>query len=151
MFIFGKDNISDFIKNHNIATIATVDEQGSPSTSTIFYTISKNDEIWFLTKADTTKYINLQKNNSMALTILDSPNPVAVNMTGIAVEETDVSKKDEIIQTITKISSELLNDYAPIIKLHKGAFRAMRFKPLHAKMTDYTKPMGQAGETLKNY
>lgn len=151
MFLFNKDSISDFIKSHSIAVMATVNSEGQPSSSTIFYTVSKKDEIWFLTKSDTTKYINLHHNSKAAMTVLDPSKPVAVNITGHAVEVTDTGEKDEILQSITKLSNETLHDYAPIIKLHKGSFRSMRFIPEQAKMTDYTKPIGQAGETLKEY
>lgn len=151
MFSFGKDEISEFIKSHATAVIATVDANSQPSTSTIFYAVSKHDEIWFLTKSGTTKFQNLEQNNKAALTILDSHQPKAVNISGSVIEVVEGDKRDEIVQTITKISNETLHDYAPIIKLHKGAFRSMRFIPSQAILTDYTKPMGQAGETLKNY
>ena len=151
MFLFKKDSVGDFIRSHAIAVMATVNSEGQPSSSTIFYTVSKNDEIWFLTKSDTTKYINLNHNSKASMTILDMTKPVAVNLTGHAVEVTDTKDKDEILQAITKLSNDTLHDYAPIIKLHKGAFRSMRFIPEQAKMTDYTRPLGQAGETLKEY
>ena len=72
MFLFSKDSISEFIKSHSIAVMATVNSEGQPSSSTIFYTMSKNDEIWFLTKSDTTKYINLHHNSKASMTILDT-------------------------------------------------------------------------------
>lgn len=151
MFSFGQDDISRFIKEHNTAVMATVDENEQPSTSTIYYAVSKHDEIWFLTKSGTTKFQNLEKNNKVALTILDTKDPIAVNLMGHVTLIEDSGKQDEIVQSITKLANEHLHDYAPIIKLHKGAFRAMVITPTHAKLTDFSKPMGQAGETLKDY
>lgn len=151
MFIFKEDSISDFIKEHYIAVLATVDESAQPSSSTIYYILSKKDEIWFLTKSDTTKYQNIQFNRKASMTILDQAKPSAVNLTGYVLEVEDTGEKDEILQAITKLADEKLHDFAPIIKLHKGSFRAMKFVPQKAIMSDYSKPMGQAGETLKNY
>lgn len=151
MFIFDKDDIGEFIKNHSTAVVATVDSDGQPHTSTIFYAVGKNNEIWFLTKSGTEKFINLEQNSKAALTILDSESPKAVNLTGSVIEVLDNDNRDEIMQTIAKIANDLLHDFAPIIKLHKGSFRSMRFIPFQAKMTDFSKPMGQAGETLKDY
>lgn len=151
MFIFKEDSVSDFIKSHYIAVMATVDENAQPSSSTIYYVLSKKDEIWFLTKSDTTKYKNLQVNGKASMTVLDQAKPSAVNLTGYVVEVEENSEKDEILQSITKLADEKLHDFAPIIKLHKGSFRAMKFVPQQAIMSDYSKPMGQAGETYKNY
>jgi uncharacterized pyridoxamine 5'-phosphate oxidase family protein len=151
VLFFDKDSVDEFVKRYSTAVLSTVDEKGQPSSSTIFYTMGKNSELWFLTKSDTTKYINLQQNNKAALTIVDPQKPIAINMQGRVVEVSDTGERDSILQAITKLSSDTLHDYAPIIKLHKGSFKAMRFLPEQAKMTDYTKPLGQAGETLKKY
>ncbi len=148
--IFG-NSISDFIKAHSEAVIATIDAEGRPSTSVIFYVIGEKDEMFFITKTKTAKYENLKLNNKAALTIVDKVKPIAVNSIGTTFEITDVADKDKIMQAVFKLSYSELHDYAPIIKLHKGSFTVLKFSPTMAKMTDFTKPLGEAKEDLKQY
>jgi len=145
------DNITSFIKAHSKAVIATVDQHGQPSTSTIFYMIDKHDAIHFMTKSGTAKYRNLQLNNKAGLTILDNDKPVALNMTGKVEEVTDTADRDLFLQEISRMAYAELLDYAPIIKLHNGSFTVMNFIPDKAKLTDFTKPMSDVKEELKDY
>jgi uncharacterized pyridoxamine 5'-phosphate oxidase family protein len=151
MFKLFGNNISDFVKAHSKAVIATVDVDNQPSTSVIFYVLDKNDELHFVTKSQTKKFENLKENNKAALTVVDDEKPIAVNITGSAIEVTDQTIRDSIMQDVFKLSYSELHDYAPIIKLHKGSFSVLKFIPKQAKMTDYTQPMGKAKEDLKNY
>jgi uncharacterized pyridoxamine 5'-phosphate oxidase family protein len=151
MFKLFGNNVTEFVKAHSRAVIATVDEENQPSTSVIFYVLDKHDELHFITKSQTKKFENLKLNNKAALTIVDTEKPIAVNITGIALEVTEQTIRDAIMQDIFKLSYGELHDYAPIIKLHKGSFSVLKFIPHMAKMTDFTQPMGKAKEDLKNY
>lgn len=151
MFNLFSESINDFVKKHSTAVIATVDSEGQPSTSTIFYVINKKDEIHFVTKSQTTKSSNLKKDNRTALTVVDEGKPKAVNMRGTAVQVNDVSERDDVMQRILKISHDKLKDFAPIIKLHRGSFTVFKFTPKEAAMTDFSKPMGSVKEIKKNY
>jgi general stress protein 26 len=151
MFSLFSESINDFIKKHATAVIATIDEDGQPSTSTIFYVINKKDEIHFVTKSQTTKSNNLNKDSRSAITVVDESKPMAVNMQGLATQVTDVAERDEVMQRILKISHDKLKDFAPIIKLHRGSFMVFKFTPKEASMTDFSKPMGSVKEVKKNY
>jgi uncharacterized pyridoxamine 5'-phosphate oxidase family protein len=151
MFRLFGDNINEFIKSHSKAVIATVDVSGQPSTSSIFYVMDKNNELHFITKSQTKKFENLKINSKSAITITDKDKPIAVNAVGLVVEITDQAMRDEIMQEVFKLSYSELHDFAPIIKLHKGSFAVLKFIPKEAKMTDFTKPMGEAKEDLKTY
>lgn len=151
MFKLFGDNIHEFIKLHSRAVIATADLNGQPSTSIIFYVMDSNDELHFITKTGTKKFENLKSNNKAAITIADAEKPMAVNVIGSVVELLEQPKRDSIMQEVFKLSYSELHDYAPIIKLHKGSFTVMKFIPHEAKMTDFTKPMGDAKESLKTY
>ena len=134
-----------------MAVIATVDVSGQPNTSTIYYAITKNDDIFFITKSQTAKFENLRLNNKTAMTIADPQKPIALNMMGHAEEIIDPSERDNALQTIFKLSYEHLHDFAPIIKLHKGSFAAFKFIPSDAKFTDFTKTIGNVHEDMKHF
>jgi uncharacterized pyridoxamine 5'-phosphate oxidase family protein len=150
MFNIFEDSVSKFIKANSKAVIATVDSENQPSTSMIFYVVDGN-EIYFITKSQTTKFINAESNSKSALTIFDKDKPIAVNITGFVQETKDQAKRDEIMKRIFQLSYSELHDYSPIIKLHKGSFSVLSFTPKQAKMTDFTQPMGKAKEDLKNF
>jgi uncharacterized protein YhbP (UPF0306 family) len=149
--LFEDKTIIDFLKGHSKAVIATVDSQDQPSTSAIFYIVDKSNSIFFVTKSQTTKSENLKLNSKAALTILDDSMPITLSLIGVAVEIIDQKDRDDVMQEVFKLSYSELHDYAPIIKLHKGSFSVMKFIPTQGKLTDYTKPMGQAKENLKNF
>ena len=151
MFSLFDTKIVDFVKSHTKAVIATVDTLNQPSTSMIFYVVDKNNDMYFVTKSMTTKSENLKQNNKSAITIADESKPITVSITGVVLEIEEQKKRDEIMQDVFKLSYSELHDYAPIIKLHKGSFEVMKFVPKQAKMTDFTKPMGEAKEDLKKY
>lgn len=150
MFSLFGDKITEFLRSHDTAVIASVDSDGQPYTSTIYYVLS-GDEIYFITKNQTEKYKNLKMNHRSALTVYDSHSPVALNAIGTVAEVPTTSKKDEIMQAVFKLSYDKLHDYAPIIKLHKGSFSVFKFIPHKAKLTDFSAPMGKVKEELKNY
>lgn len=134
-----------------MAIIATVDATGQPNTSTIYYALTKNDEVFFITKSQTAKFENLKLNNKAAMTISDPQKPIALNMMGHAEEIIDPAERDKALQKIFKLSYDHLHDFAPIIKLHKGSFAAFKFIPSDAKLTDFTKTIGAVHEDLKHF
>jgi hypothetical protein len=85
------------------------------------------------------------------LTIMDNDKPVALNITGKVEEVTDTADRDLFLQEISRMAYAELLDYAPIIKLHNGSFTVMNFIPEKAKLTDFTKPMSDVKEELKDY
>jgi general stress protein 26 len=151
MFSLFDHEVNDFIKKHTRAVLATVDKDGQPYTSTIYYALADKSEIYFVTKEQTTKAKNLLTNERAALTISDNEKPLAVNITGTARKIEDYKKRDEVMQHVFQVSYDKQSDFAPIVKLHKGAFSVFQFHPLQAKMTDFTKPMGQVKEKYKDY
>ena len=151
MFSLFDHEVNNFIDEHRRAVIATVDRDGQPYTSNIYYALSKNNQIFFVTKEQTTKAKNLLENDRAALTISDNEKPIAVNLTGTARRLEDYKERDTIMQQIFKVSYEKHKDYAPIVKMHKGSFSVFQFHPIQAKMTDFSKPMGEVKEKLKDY
>lgn len=151
MFSLFDHEVNDFINQHATAVMATVDAESQPYTSTIYYALAKNNEIYFVTKSQTTKSKNLALNNKAALTILDKDRLIAVNMTGTAREIETYKERDAIMQKVFQVSYDKQKDYAPIVKLHKGSFSVFQFHPLQAKMTDFSKPMGEVKEKFKKY
>lgn len=146
-----KDDVKNFISEHSIAVIATVNRDGKPSTSAIYYIVDKHNTIRFLTKTETTKYINLSHIPHAAVTIMDLEKPITVSLEGTVRQITDASEHHEVLQAVTKLGNEKLGDYAPIIKLHKGSFAAFEFLPKHGKMTDFTGSLATTKEQLHDF
>lgn len=134
-----------------MAVIATVDEQGQPNSSVIYYSVDSHNSISFITKAETAKYNNLRKNNKAAMTIVDRDSPQAANIEGTVSFVEDSSEFHQVLESITKIGHKMIGDFAPIIKLHKGRFVAMKFTPTKGKYTDFRQPVTGAEEVSKDF
>lgn len=134
-----------------MAVIATVDDEGQPSTSMIFYIVANNSKIKFLTKSETQKHTNLKNNPKVALTIVGNKKPITLSLEGSAIRITEDEEHHSVLQAIAKLGSEMLGDYAPIIKLHKGKFVAYEFIPSKGKLTDFTNKLANTKEQLQDF
>lgn len=129
-----------FLADHHQAVLATVDPDGAPETSTIYYVYNK-PHLYFITKRDTKKFANLAENNDAALTVVDTAKPIAINLKGHVSELDDESVHDRTLQAIVQHAHDELGDYPPIVKLSAGEFKTMQFTVKNMVYTDYTKPL----------
>lgn len=150
MHLFGQDKIDSFIASHHLGVLATADQSGRPSSSTIVYVL-ESKHIVFISKDQTHKAKNLAVNPFVSLTILDSEKPIAVNVHGKVTRVDDDTRRDEILHAVMTAAQKHQKDFAPIIKLHKGAFIAYELSMYDAVYADYTKPLGLVEEEQKNY
>ena len=135
--LFGND-ITRFVHSHEIAVLATVNEDGQPFSSTIYYAPFGKDAVCFLTRSETKKFDNLRENDRAAMTITDSKEPVAVNLTGTARVASEPKDHDDIMQKILKVANSKHTNNPPVLQLKAGTFTCYIFEPKHATLTDYT-------------
>jgi general stress protein 26 len=137
--------VHSFLDSHATAVVASIDQDGQPHTATIYYVFA-DKRLFFVTKQQTIKAKNFNHNKKAALTVTDKDQPIAVDLVGVVDEINDIKIHDAVMQQVISHSYSELQDYAPIIKLHKGSFVVYEFKIEEAKLTDYTHPMGSVSE-----
>lgn len=133
-----KHSVIKFLENHKTAVLATVDANGQPATSVIFYTVHDRKTLRFITKSETLKAENIANTGAVAMTVLDRQQPTAVNLTGTLRSLKGDRDHDSVLQEIMIIARDELGDHAPIIKLRKGYFVAYELKPEKAILSDYS-------------
>jgi len=126
-----------FLMSHSIAALATVDEDGSPSVATIYYTVLKPPEILFITKSETAKLINIRKKSLIALAISDEDKLTTLQLKGTAQEIKDPEILDKVIDKITSKSAHPAYWPPPIIKMEQGNFVVLKITPTIMKLSDY--------------
>ena len=129
-----KNRILDFLHNHPMATIATIDTQTmQPESALIAFAELDNLEIIFETFVDTRKYNNLQKNNYVALVIgWDTKHHISLQYEGIAQPITgeDIDTYRNIfLGKDTPCTEEFLLDPRAIL---------FRISPTWIALSDYT-------------
>lgn len=126
-----------FLKSHTMAALATVDEDGSPSVATIYYTTLVPPEILFITKSETAKLINMRANPTVALAISDENQLTTLQLKGTAQEVRDPEVIDKVFDHITNKSAHPAHWPPPIIKMKQGNFVVMSITPTIMKLSDY--------------
>ena len=80
-----KKLISDFIKKHNLAVLATVDSEGKPEAAVIKFSVRDELNLIFDTSNRFRKYENL-KNNRNAAVVIGWDQNITVQYEGITYE-----------------------------------------------------------------
>lgn len=137
MTVFKSDkNVVEFLEAHIVAIIGSVDEQGQPHTSPIYYAYN-DDVFYFVTKSETKKTLNFTHNPAASFTVFDSKSMKSINLIGSVrtVELGDEHTKWTNI--VLKMSHQSQDDFAPIVKLHKGTYVLFKFIPRSGVFTNF--------------
>jgi general stress protein 26 len=133
----------NFLKKNFTAVLAT-SYLNLPYASTIYYTTDDKLNIYFVTKMNTDKYLNLKTNKNAALVIGTGPKHISVQMRGHATILKDKRWRNRILNEIESILKERgIGDW-PIKKLKelqskKKAFDeeiVYKFTPQHLVFTN---------------
>lgn len=124
-----------FLRNRNVAVLATRSEYGELSSSPINYILSKEKTVRFVTGETTAKYLNISNNGHIALTVVD--NKIAVNISGHA----NVVDDQETINATYRKIGELhkdANDIPNVFKHQHGQPVVIEIEIIRMQYIDYT-------------
>lgn len=92
----------EFLRSHsNVGTIATVDADGQPYVSPVYFVMGSEFDLFFLTTKGTHKAKNIEANNKVAFSVGTGPEYISVMIRGKAVP-TDSSEQNQILPVITE-------------------------------------------------
>ncbi len=130
--------IHKFLKGHPMGILSTVDSDGSPWGAAIYYVVDKDFKFYFVTRAETYKYQNLDKNPFAALTIADSGTQTTVQLSG-KVSPLPVKQYMEVFfDKFAKIKPK--DDHSwmpPLSKIHQGNYMPLKLTPAKMQYADY--------------
>jgi general stress protein 26 len=136
-----RERILDFLKNHEIGVLATVDPNGNPSAATIYFTVDDALNISFLTKTGTKKHDNLTRHAHAVLVVYEASSQTTAQVQGIALEVTNEKEAQQIFADILKVSMQTSEGgVPPISKLQAGEYVTYRISPKEIRMAVYIRP-----------
>ena len=106
----------NFLKKNFVAVLAT-SYQNLPYASTVYYTSDDKFNIYFITKINTDKYLNLKANKSAALAIGTGPKHITIQARGHTAILKDKRWRNRILNDIESILKEQKIKGWPIRKL----------------------------------
>lgn len=122
-----------------MGVLSTVAADGTPWGAAIYYVSDEDFNFYFITRAETFKYQNLDKHPVAAITIADNDSQTTVQASG---KITPIPPKDYMDIVFTKLTKarEPKNDshwIQPLEKLHAGNYMPLRLTPTKLQYADY--------------
>jgi general stress protein 26 len=134
------DESINFLRNHDIGVLSTIDRTGNIHGAVVNYLIDQYNNIYILTKSGTAKGRNIFASSKVALTVYEADKLQTAQLQGDAEVETNQAIKDAVHTKLTKpkkIKDEM--KLPPVTKLKDGEFMIIKIKPTEIKYRDYSK------------
>jgi hypothetical protein len=146
--------ILHFLKQHKVGSLATVDPDGLPQVSVIYYGVDDDFVITFLTKTGTKKHDNLSHNVHATLLVYDEVNQITAQVMGRA-HEMPAKSQDAFVNTLKASMETSEAGIPPISKLIAGDYVAYQLKPIQIRMAVFSRPdpgdYTEVFETIEEY
>ncbi len=126
-------------KLDNTAVLSTSDGRGNVHASVIHYILDKDENIYFLTKTETTKVKNLESNSKVQITIHPSESLQVLYIKGTAEPIADAKLKQQVFEHIIEPRKYIEGTkLPPIAKLDKGNYIAYKVTATDSNYMDYS-------------
>ena len=133
--------IHDFLVEHPVGVLASVNPDGHPHAAVIYHVVDDDFSVYFLTKVRTRKHANLTAHKQVMLTVFDASSQAVAQISGSAEELTDSYDVNEIAgRVLAACLRQGRRGLPPIAKLKAGPYTAFRIVPEQIKMAVYSRP-----------
>ncbi len=133
-----RQKIIGFLSSHPVGVLASVDADGNPHASTIYFAVDDELNITFTTKQNTQKHKNIMINNSVMIVSFDAASQASVQASGAAKKVTNPEEVQKIYHGTLKAARRTGEDVVPpIAKITAGAYVAFIIKPDNIWLTEY--------------
>ena len=130
---------TDTVLNTDTAVLSTLGGNDQVHASVVHYIIDKDDNCYIVTKTETTKAINISKNNFVALTIHHSDSLRYLLVKGLAIIETDREISNLVYDQITSPREYIEGKkFPPITKIDKGSIIVFKITPTSSVLQDFS-------------
>jgi general stress protein 26 len=133
--------IYGFLQTHPIGVLATVDPNGNPHATVIYFAINDKFEIGFVTKVETKKHDNIKRNNHVQLVSYEASSQATVQITGMAEDISDSPEASDIFTNTLRTSIQTSEaGIPPISKLLAGNYVVYRLRVKQIRMAIFARP-----------
>lgn len=141
--------VHEFLKKRHMAVLSTVSKDNQPWGSAIYFVADEEFNFFFVTRADTFKYQNLEAKPYAALTVADEATQTTVQASGKISKVPADEMLDIALNKLEKARPKGdINWVPPIYKVHKGDYMVLRLTPDKLQYANYSK---QTTDIHKDY
>ena len=136
-----RETLVAYLNDLNIGVLSTIMSDGSPYSAVVYFVADHNLNFYFLSKSDTKKAENLQKNNNASFTTLDLTSMITIQSTGTVEKVTDPEQHTYMIKSIGEANARKNNPQwpPPISKLQStGDNIVYKYTPNWLRVGDYS-------------
>jgi nitroimidazol reductase NimA-like FMN-containing flavoprotein (pyridoxamine 5'-phosphate oxidase superfamily) len=138
-----KKDVLEFLRENTTAVVAT-SFNDEPRASTVYYYVDDNFNFYFVTKRNTSKYLNIEMNPHVALVIGTGPEHITVQVHGEGKFVADDEQKDTILEKLLDILAREhvklwpIDDMPSFKDRHKVVFKITPHKVLFLNLDSST-------------
>lgn len=133
-----RERAHEFLREHPLGVLSTV-SQGKPWGAAIFFVADDFFNIYFITRADTQKYKNIEKHPHVALTVADGKTQTTVQIAGAVTRVSPDKYHDVVFRKLASLRPKGdLNWAPPVIKVHKGDYMVLKLEPDYLQYADFS-------------
>lgn len=143
-------NVQDFLRTHPIGVLSTITPAGKPHGVVIYFSISDDFSITFLTKKNTLKSQNISADNRVMLVAYEASSQTTVQVSGTAHDITDNREAGEVFKSVLDIVNQTSDSgLPPISHLDAGHYVAYKIVPKHISMAVFARPDSGMSEVFE--
>lgn len=129
--------IMQYIDRNPMATLSTVNEDGTPHGAIVYVCGLSNATVCFITKNLTQKYINLTERPAVSLTIGNVNESSTLQISGQAGVVEDPRLLDAAMKKIGEVHAIRANWLPPLAKLQAGEYAVIGVSVTHARLGEF--------------
>lgn len=120
-----KQDFIEYITANPIATLGTVNEDGAPFGTIVYVTCINTEKLYFVTKRETLKYQNIQRNSNVSITIVNIDDNSTLQAGGVAKTIEDGETISAVMADMARIYGKSADYLPPIAKIRAGAYEVV--------------------------
>jgi len=128
----------DFLLSHKFAVLSTTSKDARPWGSTIYYVVDEKLNFFFLTRAQSKKYHNLQEQPQAAVTVTDDTEQTTVQAVGSVAQVPLGSEHDHVFRMIVRIHPPGQFEWMPpVTKIETGEMLLLKLTPENLRFSNF--------------
>ena len=127
----------DFISTNRLAALATTDNKGVPHVAPVYCVVDIELNIYFSTRIEGRKFVNLEECPIVAMTFIDEKNIATIQLTGSSERIQDMEIEQSVMRDLARLRYQDPNWPVPTLRLFdKGYTNELAIiKVIPAEMT----------------
>lgn len=120
-----KEDFVEYITANPVATLGTINQDGTPLGTIIYVTCINTEKLYFVTKNETLKYQNIQKNNNTSVAVVNTDDNSTLQAGGTARTIENGEVISAVMADMARIYGKSADYLPPIAKIRAGVYEVV--------------------------